>query len=66
MVAEVKTNKEKLEQSYENLQQINVELEKRRRHIETILQNISAGVLFLDPSGVVTTINREAEKMLDL
>ena len=66
MVQEVKTSKEKLVQSYQNLQKSNIELENRRRHIETILQNITAGVIFLDPSGAVTTINRAAATMLEL
>lgn len=42
------------------------ELEQRRRYIETLLRNVSAGVVGLDPDGRVTTINPCAERMLGL
>ena len=40
------------------------ELERRRRYTETILQNVAAGVISLDDSGRVITINRFAEELL--
>lgn len=42
------------------------ELEHRRRYTETLLENVSAGVVGLDPEGIVTTINPCAERLLDL
>ena len=42
------------------------ELEQRRRYIETLLRNVSAGVVGLDADGRVTTINPCAERMLGL
>jgi two-component system nitrogen regulation sensor histidine kinase NtrY len=42
------------------------ELERRRRYTETLLRNVSAGVVGLDPDGCVTAINPCAERMLGL
>ncbi len=42
------------------------ELEHRRQYTETLLRNVSAGVVGLDHDGVVTTINPCAERLLDL
>ena len=42
------------------------ELEHGRRYIETLLRNVSAGVVGLDPDGRVTTINPCAARMLGL
>jgi two-component system nitrogen regulation sensor histidine kinase NtrY len=42
------------------------ELERRRRYTETLLRNVSAGVVGLDPEGRVTAINPCAERMLAL
>src|SRR5579885_3256807 len=42
------------------------ELEHRRRYTETLLENVSAGVVGLDPEGIITTINPCAERLLSL
>ena len=42
------------------------ELERRRRYTETLLRNVSAGVVGLDREGAVTAINPCAERMLGL
>jgi two-component system nitrogen regulation sensor histidine kinase NtrY len=34
--------------------------------METVLRNVSAGVISIDQNGVITTINRAAEKMLNI
>ncbi len=49
-----------------DLKKMNTELEGRRRHMETILANIRAGVVSVSPSGTVTTCNRAAERLLGL
>jgi PAS domain S-box-containing protein len=41
-------------------------LEERRRYIETILQNLSAGVISLDENNNVTTLNPAAQRLLHL
>ena len=42
------------------------ELERRRQYTETLLRNVSAGVVGLDRDGVITTINPCAARLLDL
>ncbi len=42
------------------------ELERRRRYTETLLLNVSAGVVGLDPHGRISAINPCAERMLGL
>jgi two-component system nitrogen regulation sensor histidine kinase NtrY len=48
MADELQTNRRNLEASRHELASANDELEQRRRHIETILENIPTGVLSLD------------------
>ena len=42
------------------------ELENRKQYIETVLNNITTGVLTLDAEGGITTINPSAREMLGL
>jgi two-component system nitrogen regulation sensor histidine kinase NtrY len=42
------------------------ELDNRRRYTEIILQNVAAGVISLDDSGKIITINRFAEELLKI
>ncbi len=55
-----------LKQSSEDLERANITLDQRRKYMETVLRNVSAGVVSIDREGVITTINRAAEKMLDI
>jgi two-component system nitrogen regulation sensor histidine kinase NtrY len=55
-----------LKKSNQRLEQVNLDLEARRKYMETVLGNVSAGVISIDRQGVITTINRAAEKMLDI
>jgi two-component system nitrogen regulation sensor histidine kinase NtrY len=47
-----------------DLKQIKLELERRGRVVETVLANIAAGVVSVDPAGDITTWNKAAEQML--
>ena len=47
-----------------DLKQSNLELVRRRKFVETLLANITAGVISLDPQGKITTWNKAAEQML--
>jgi len=47
-----------------DLKQIKLELERRGTVVETLLANIAAGVISIDPAGVITTWNKAAEQML--
>lgn len=49
-----------------DLKTIHGELEERHRYIESILENITAGVVSLDPTGAVATVNPAATSMLGL
>jgi two-component system nitrogen regulation sensor histidine kinase NtrY len=42
------------------------ELERRRRYTETLLKNVSAGVVGLNPEGRLTAINPHAERLLEV
>ncbi|MBI3799596.1 MAG: HAMP domain-containing protein [Deltaproteobacteria bacterium] len=48
----------------EELQQSHQELEARRRYMEILLANINAGVVSVDRSGLLSTMNRAAEQLL--
>jgi two-component system nitrogen regulation sensor histidine kinase NtrY len=48
------------------LQDSNIELDERRQYIETILQNVPAGVISFDAEQRVTSINRFAEELLQI
>lgn len=47
-----------------DLKKINLELERRGRFVETVLANIAAGVVAVNPAGTITTWNKAAEQML--
>ncbi len=48
------------------LKQVNADLEQRRKYMETVLRNVSAGVVSIAKDDVISTINRAAERMLGL
>jgi len=48
------------------LSRINQEIEQRRRYMEIVLRNVAAGVISVDNSGTITTINKSAEKLLNI
>ena len=55
-----------LEQGRRQLEQQNRELDDRGRYMEAVLNNVTSGVVSLDPKGRVSTVNRAAEAMLGL
>ncbi|HJU62565.1 MAG TPA: ATP-binding protein [Candidatus Binatia bacterium] len=61
---EIGTLVESFNQMTRDLKQINLELEQRKRFVETLLANITAGVIAVDPAGTLTTWNKAAEEML--
>ena len=50
----------------EELRQSHAELEDRRRYTETVLRHVAAGVVSVDQRGRVTTLNKSAERLLDV
>jgi len=55
-----------LKESRHNIAQKTSELEARKQYIETILNNITTGVITLDAKGIITTINPSAREILAL
>jgi len=53
-----------LEQKNRRLESIIAEKDEMRNYLETILENVAAGVIALDENNRITTINRFAEELL--
>jgi two-component system nitrogen regulation sensor histidine kinase NtrY len=66
MAGELAATRRKVERSTLELEQKNVEVEGRRRYIETILERIATGVVSIDASGVLTMVNGAAARLLGL
>jgi two-component system nitrogen regulation sensor histidine kinase NtrY len=66
MTRDLQTSKIQLESVNVALQESNIEHDERRQYIETILQNVPAGVISLDANGKVTSINKFAEDFLHI
>ncbi|HEY3382077.1 MAG TPA: ATP-binding protein [Vicinamibacterales bacterium] len=66
MAGELWRSRRDLERSAGDQQRQHQEVEARRRYIETILERITTGVISLDASGHVTTINSAAARLLAL
>ena len=66
MTRDLRVGKEALERYTRELRETNSKAEQKRRYMETVLENISAGVISLNANGLITTINKSAEKLLGL
>jgi two-component system nitrogen regulation sensor histidine kinase NtrY len=66
MTMDLKTGKEKLEEANKELIRSNLELEQRRIYMEIVLANVAAGVVSANANGKILTINKSAERMLDI
>jgi len=55
-----------LKKSKNGLEEANLSLEQRRKYMEAVLRNVSAGIISMDGNGIITTINHAAEKMFYL
>src|SRR2546427_8050407 len=66
MAAELASSRRKVDRSTIELERKHLEVEGRRRYIETILERITTGVISLDAAGTVTTINSAALRLLNL
>src|SRR5207248_1485455 len=64
MAEEISSNRRKLETASHELGAANSELERRRQHIETILESIPTGVLSLDAELHVRHVNQALLRML--
>ncbi|MBU0730850.1 MAG: HAMP domain-containing protein [Proteobacteria bacterium] len=66
MTGDLFRSKQELEKANVALLGSNLELDKRRRYMETILENVAAGVVSIDEDGKITTINNFAEDLLKI
>ena len=63
MADEIHHSRQKLEQANAKLRKTNEQLDERRRYIETILENITTGVVSVDQDDVIRTANKAALEM---
>jgi two-component system nitrogen regulation sensor histidine kinase NtrY len=66
MAGELATSRRRVEQSTIELERKHLQVEARRRYIETILERITTGVVSVDAGGAVTTINTAAARLLNV
>ncbi len=64
MTADLKENRNRLTSAYSTLRSTNDELVEKRRYLEAILANVSAGVCSVAADSTVTTINKSAANLL--
>ncbi len=53
-----------LRKSRDELVKVNLDLDNRRKYMETVLKNVAAGVLSVDPDGRIATVNDSAGRLL--
>jgi two-component system nitrogen regulation sensor histidine kinase NtrY len=66
MASELATSRRKVERSTIELERKHLEVEGRRRYIETILERIATGVVSVDAGGIITTMNGAGARLLSL
>ena len=66
MAGELAASQRKLERSRVDLERKNVQLDERRRYIETVLERIATGVISMSADGRIETINGAAIRLLDV
>jgi two-component system nitrogen regulation sensor histidine kinase NtrY len=66
MASELAASQRKLERSRVDLERKNLQLDERRRYIETVLERIATGVISVGVDGRIETINTAALRLLDI
>lgn len=66
MTEDLRSNQLALKQTHEEVIRSNMELEQRRRYMETVLKNVTAGVISINKDGILTTVNTSAERLLHI
>jgi two-component system, NtrC family, nitrogen regulation sensor histidine kinase NtrY len=64
MTADLSRGQQEIRATHRELQISNLEIDQRRRYMEIVLRNVTAGVISLDSQGNITTINKSAEVLL--
>jgi two-component system nitrogen regulation sensor histidine kinase NtrY len=66
MTGDLRSNQLALRKTNEEVVRSNLELEERRRYMETVLKNVTAGVISIGKDGTLTTVNTSAERLLHI
>jgi len=66
MASDLSTSRRRLERSSIDLERRHQDVEARRRYVETILERIAAGVISVDATGHIRTMNSAASRLLGL
>lgn len=66
MVRDLREGREKLASAYDALQASHIEIENRRQYMEIVLKNIAAGVVSVDSTGTIMTMNHSAEAIFGI
>jgi two-component system nitrogen regulation sensor histidine kinase NtrY len=66
MTEDLRSHQRALSDANQGLTRSNQELEQRRRYMEFVLGNVTAGVISVNREGVLTTINPSAERLLSI
>jgi two-component system nitrogen regulation sensor histidine kinase NtrY len=66
MTEDLRHHQQVLNKTNEELTRSNLELDQRRLYMETVLKNVTAGVISVDKEGVLTTVNKSAERLLNI
>jgi two-component system nitrogen regulation sensor histidine kinase NtrY len=66
MTTQLRDSRSQIDEFTRNLQLAVQELERRRQLMETVLENIPAGVIYLDASGRVQRTNKALGKMFEI
>ncbi|MCD6187426.1 MAG: HAMP domain-containing protein [Desulfuromusa sp.] len=64
MTADLRQGRAEVITANQELKTSNLELDRRRDYMEIVLANVTAGVISIDRSGYLTTINKSAENLL--
>lgn len=64
MTQDLRGHQHALRETNIELSSSNLELEQRRRYMEIVLSNVTAGVISINKAGAITTINKSATRLL--
>jgi two-component system nitrogen regulation sensor histidine kinase NtrY len=65
MTEDLQRSRTALDAAYQDLSSSNLELEQRRSYMETVMAQVTAGVISIDSDELVSTINPSALRMLE-
>lgn len=66
MTEDLRDKQLELKETNRELTKSNLELDQRRRYMEIVLGSVTAGVISVDRRGILTTVNKSAEKLLNI